>query len=152
MAMDFEDLKIGFSQAVPMVATLGMEFVDLDQSRAAMRLPDQEDFHNHVGGPHAGAIFSLAESASGALIMANFGDRLDQATPLAVESTIRYRALAKGDITATAVMSRTRGQILSELDSGQRPEFAVDVEVVDANGKVTSEMTIIWTLKPNRRG
>ncbi len=31
--------------------------------RAVVRLPDQPDYHNHVRGPHAGAMFTLALSA-----------------------------------------------------------------------------------------
>ncbi|MFT6564937.1 MAG: hypothetical protein ACJAY5_001700, partial [Actinomycetes bacterium] len=55
MGMDIEAVKIGFPQAVPMVGTLSLQFVDLDHQTATMRLDDQVPFHNHVGGPHAGA-------------------------------------------------------------------------------------------------
>ena len=86
MGMNLEDVKTGFPQAVPMVGTLSLGFEDLSPERAVMRLPEQPAYFNHVGGPHAGAMFTLAESASGALVLANFGDRLADATPLAVEA------------------------------------------------------------------
>ena len=149
--MDLELVKQSFPQAVPMVGTLQLRFDDLQLQRAVMTLPDQAAYHNHVGGPHAGAMFTLAESASGALVFAAFGDRLADATPLAVESTIKYRKLAMGDVTATAVMSRTRDDILAELDAGVRPEFTVDVEIATQDGTVTGEMSIVWTLKPNKK-
>ncbi|MGB3676555.1 MAG: DUF4442 domain-containing protein, partial [Candidatus Nanopelagicales bacterium] len=79
MPMDLEAVKVGFPQAVPMVATLSLTFDELDHQTASMTLPDQSAYHNHVGGPHAGAMFTLAESASGALVLANFGDRLGDA-------------------------------------------------------------------------
>ena len=79
-----------------MVGTLALEFADLQYDRAVMMLPDQAPYHNHVAGPHAGAMFTLGESASGALVFVNFGDRMGDATPLAVEATIRYLKLAKG--------------------------------------------------------
>jgi uncharacterized protein (TIGR00369 family) len=151
MGMDLEAVKVGFPQAVPMVGTLSLEFVELDEQTATMRLPDQSIFHNHVGGPHAGAMFTLAESASGALVLANFGDRLADATPLAVEATIRYLKLAMGPVTATARMVRTGHAVLAELDAGGRPEFLVEIAVNDAAGVTTGEMTILWTLKPNRK-
>jgi acyl-coenzyme A thioesterase PaaI-like protein len=53
---------------VPMVRTLDLEFGETTAERAVVRMPDQPDFHNHVGGPHAGAMFTLAESASGAIV------------------------------------------------------------------------------------
>ncbi|GGU93133.1 hypothetical protein GCM10010211_69910 [Streptomyces albospinus] len=41
--------------SVPMVRTLKPEFTETAVERAVVRMPDQPDFHNHVGGPHAGA-------------------------------------------------------------------------------------------------
>ncbi len=151
MAMDLDAVKVGFPQAVPMVSTLSLEFGDLDLQHAQMSMPDQKAYHNHVGGPHAGAMFTLAESASGALVLANFGDRLEDATPLAVEATIRYLKLAMGPVTATARMMRSGEEILAELDSGGRPEFLVEIDLATADGTVTGQMTIVWTLKPNKR-
>lgn len=151
MAMDVEAVKVGFPQAVPMVATLSLEFGDLDLTQAVMTLPEQAAYHNHVGGPHAGAMFTLAESASGALVLANFGDRLADATPLAVEATIRYLKLAMGPVTATARMVRSGEEVLKELDEGGRPEFLVEIDLTTADGTVTGQMTIVWTLKPNKR-
>lgn len=151
MAMDLEAVKAGFPQAVPMVATLSLEFNELDHSTAVMTLPDQSSYHNHVGGPHAGAMFTLAESASGALVLANFGDRLADATPLAVEATIRYLKLAMGPVTATARMMRSGEAVLKELDEGGRPEFLVEIDLTTGDGTVTGQMTIVWTLKPNKR-
>jgi len=149
--MDLEAVKVGFPQAVPMVATLALTFDELDYQTAAMTLPDQSAYHNHVGGPHAGAMFTLAESASGALVLANFGDRLGDATPLAVEATIRYLKLAMGPVTATARMMRSGEEILAELDRGGRPEFLVEIDLTTSDGTVTGQMTIVWTLKPNKR-
>lgn len=40
---------------VPMARTLCLEFGEITPDCAVVRLPDQADFHNHVGGPHAGA-------------------------------------------------------------------------------------------------
>ena len=149
--MNFEELKVGFPQVVPMVGTLNLEFVDLDFQTAVMKMPDQQPFHNHIGGPHAGAMFTLAESASGALVWANFAEYLAEVTPLAVEATIRYRKLAMGPVTATATMTRTREQILDELNGGGRPEFLVEISIATEDGTVTGEMTIVWTLKKSRK-
>lgn len=145
--MDLETLKIAFPQAVPMVGTLSLEWGDLQPERAVMRMPDQQPYHNHIGGPHAGAMFTLGESASGALVMANFGDRLNELVPLAVEANIRYRKVAMGVVSATAVIDRPIADIEAELAEGKRPEFRVDIEIADAAGNVTGEMYVVWTLK-----
>lgn len=134
---------------VPMARTMGIEFGDVTPERAVARLPDQAALHNHVGGPHAGALFTLGESASGAVVLAAFGDLLGRAVPLAVRADIGYRKLARGAVTATAVLGRPAAEVAAELDAGQRPEFSVAVTIESADGTVTTEMTVIWTLRPN---
>ncbi|WAP54446.1 DUF4442 domain-containing protein [Streptomyces sp. S465] len=133
---------------VPMVRTLNLEFVEATPERAVLRLPDQPDFHNHVGGPHAGAMFTLAESASGAVVLSAFGDQLGRAVPLAVRAEIGYKKLAKGPVTATATLGRPAAEVVAELDAGERPEFPVNVAITREDGAVTGEMSIVWTLRP----
>ncbi|MFF7594593.1 hotdog family protein [Streptomyces mirabilis] len=40
---------------VPMARTLNLEFVETTSDKVVVALPDQGDYHDHVGGPHAGA-------------------------------------------------------------------------------------------------
>ncbi|GAA3034417.1 acyl-coenzyme A thioesterase PaaI-like protein [Streptomyces olivoverticillatus] len=134
---------------VPMVRTLNLEFDEITAERAVLRLPDQPDFHNHVGGPHAGAMFTLAESASGAIVLAAFGDQLSRAVPLAVRAEIGYKKLAKGPVTATAELGRPAADVIAELDAGERPEFPVRISITREDGAETGEMFIWWTLRPN---
>ncbi|MFB6715797.1 MULTISPECIES: DUF4442 domain-containing protein [unclassified Streptomyces] len=134
---------------VPMARTLNLEFLETTAERAVVRLPDQADYHNHLAGPHAGAMFTLAESASGAIVIAAFGDQLSRAVPLAVKAEISYKKLAKGAVTATATLGRPVADVVAELDEGRRPEFPVLIEIRRADGAVTGEMTVVWTLRPN---
>ncbi|MFB6891009.1 DUF4442 domain-containing protein [Kitasatospora sp. NPDC056327] len=134
---------------VPMARTLKLEYLETAPERAVLRLPDQPEYHNHVGGPHAGAMFTLAESASGCVVLGAFGDQLSRAVPLAVSAEIAYKKLAMGAVTATAVLGRPIADIVAELDAGERPEFPVTVEITRADGAVTGVMTVLWTLRPN---
>lgn len=135
---------------VPMVRTLNLEYVETTPERAVVLLPDQPDFHNHVGGPHAGAMFTLAESASGAVVLGAFAEQLGRAVPLAVRAEIGYSKLAMGPVTATAELGRPAAEVVGELDAGERPEFPVEVSIRRADGAETAHMTIVWTLRPNR--
>ena len=134
---------------VPTVRTLKLEFLETTPEKAVVALPDQGEFHNHVGGPHAGVMFTLGESASGAIVLAAFGDQLSRAVPLAVRAEISYKKLAMGTVTATATLGRPAAEVVAELDAGQRPEFPVAVVIRRADGAVTGEMTVVWTLRPN---
>jgi uncharacterized protein (TIGR00369 family) len=139
-----------FMATVPMARTLDLRFTETTAERVVVSLPDQPDYHNHVGGPHAGAMFTLAESASGAIVLGAFSDQLGRAVPLAVRAEIAYSKLAMGQVTATARLGRPAAEVVAELDAGQRPEFPVEVSIQREDGAETAHMTIIWTLRPNK--
>ncbi|NIL55928.1 DUF4442 domain-containing protein [Salinispora arenicola] len=154
MSIDSSQVAAGMLAAVPFARTLGLEFVEVAAEadgavQAVVRLPDTTATHNHVGGPHAGAMFSLGETASGAVVVAAFAHVLDRATPLAVNADIAYRKLAMGSVRATARLARPVADVIAELDAGQRPEFPVHVDIATEEGKPTGEMTILWTLRPH---
>ncbi|MBQ1072713.1 DUF4442 domain-containing protein [Micromonospora sp. C31] len=154
MTIDSRQVAAGLLDAVPFARTLGLEIVEVAPEadggvRAVVRLPDSPATHNHVGGPHAGAMFTLGETASGAVVLVAFGHLLDRATPLAVRADIAYRKLAKGPVRATARLGRAVAEVVAELEAGRRPEFPVHVEIATEEGKPTSEMTVVWTLRPN---
>jgi acyl-coenzyme A thioesterase PaaI-like protein len=147
---DFESISAGLRDAVPFVRTLGLEFLELDATRALLRLPDEAAYHNHVGGPHAGAMFTLGESASGAVVIAAFMDVLDRAVPLAVRAEIGYRKFAKGPVLAEATLEGSAEEVVAKLDAGERPEFPIAIELRTEDGTVTGTMRVVWTLRPNR--
>ena len=149
--MDFQTLVGQMPTAVPMVGTLNIEFLSLEPQRVVLRLPDQQPYHNHIGGLHAGAMFTLAETATGAIVLGNFGMHMDRAVPLAVESTIRYKKIAKGPIYAEALMHETPESIMERLDAGERPEWTIEVSLAMEDWTVTGEASFLWTLKPLRR-
>ncbi|MGW2402262.1 DUF4442 domain-containing protein [Kitasatospora sp. NPDC001664] len=134
---------------VPMAHTLGLEYLETTPERAVLRFPDRPEYRNHVGGPHAGAMFTLAETASGCIVLAAFGDQLGRAVPLVVKTETAYLKLARGPLTATATLGRPVADVVAELDKGERPEFEVTVDVTREDGDVTSTMKISWTLRPN---
>jgi acyl-coenzyme A thioesterase PaaI-like protein len=154
MTVDPPTLAAGLISAVPFARTVGIEITDVrvdgDDISATATLPDEERLYNHVAGPHAGAIFTLAETASGAVVMAAFGEHLALGTPLAVRSEIAYRKLAVGPVRAVARLGRPVRDVIAELAAGERPEFPVAIEVTRADGAVTTEMTVVWTIRPHR--
>ena len=147
MAIDLQAIKESLPSMVPMVGTLDLAFMELTADSAIMKLPDQPAFRNHLGGPHAGAMFTLGESASGALVLANFADRLESVIPLAVSAEIRYQAVAMGEVTAEARMLATPADVLKSLDEGERPEFDIHIGFT-SSGRDTGQMSVTWTLKP----
>lgn len=137
-------------ETVPFARTLGIVFDSVGDGRAECRLPDRKDLHNHVAGPHAGTLFTLAESASGAAMLSMFGDQLSRAVPLPTTATIEFRKVALGEVRAEARVLASREDVVATLDAGARPVFDVLVEIKNAEGTVVSALTVTWTLRPNR--
>lgn len=150
MSQDFSFVADAMKQVVPWVKTLGIEFEDVSATRVVAVLPDDEPMRNHVGGPHAANMFGVGETASGAVVMAAFAEYMDKATPLVARAEIAYKKLALGALRAEAVLERSATDVIAELESGTRPEFPVAVTITNAEGVTTGEMTVVWTLKPNR--
>lgn len=150
MTVDTSWVAQAMGQTVPWVKSAGITFSETTAQRAVAHLPDAPEQHNHVGGPHAAMIFGLGETASGAVGLAAFSTVMDRATPLVVTSDIGYARLAKGPLTAVAELQRPAAEVIAQLDAGERPEFSVAVTITDADEKVTTRMTVVWTLRPNR--
>jgi acyl-coenzyme A thioesterase PaaI-like protein len=150
MSQDYSFVADAMKQVVPWVKTTGIEFVEVGAERVVAELPDTEELRNHVGGPHAAMMFGVAETASGAVVMAAFSQHMDKATPLVARADIAYKKLALGVLRAEAVLGRPAADVVAELESGTRPEFPVQITITNAEGVTTGEMTVIWTLRPNR--
>lgn len=146
---DFDTIRKGLSEAVPFARTLGLEYLELTAEHALLRLPDRPDLHNHVAGPHAGAMFTLGESATGAIVVGSFSDLFGEYTPLAAGAQIRYRALAMGPVTAEATLARPAADVRADLAAEGKARFDVTVVLRDEAGTTTGEMTVTWALRKN---
>jgi acyl-coenzyme A thioesterase PaaI-like protein len=147
--VDYEALKAGLGEAIPFVKFLELEYVEVGPGRAVVRLPDRPELANHVGSQHAGALFTAAETASGAAFVGGFADRLAQITPLARSATIDYVKIAKGPIDATATLRDAISSLLATLDAEGKVEFGIDVELTDGDGKKVATAAVDWHVRSN---
>lgn len=150
MSQDYTFVADTMKQSVPWVGTTGIDFIEVEGDRVLVELPDGDENRNHVGGPHAAVMFGAGETASGAVVLAAFSQHMDKATPLVARAEITYKKVATGVLRAEAVLGRPAEEVVAELASGKRPEFPVHVTVTNADGVTTAEMTVTWTLRPNR--
>jgi acyl-coenzyme A thioesterase PaaI-like protein len=140
--MDFELMRAGFEQAVPFNQHLGLEILELAEGRGVVRLPDDDRVRNPVGSHHASALFAAGEAAAGATVMAAFVEHLEAVTPLPDGARITYHKIARGPITATAVLAAGATEILDEVHREGRAQFSIDVSLVDGAGEVVADMTV----------
>jgi uncharacterized protein (TIGR00369 family) len=149
MTIDYDALPGLFAAAVPFAGFLGITYDAVSPESVVLRLADDPAKHNHIGTLHAGALFALAESASGLAVTAAVADRLAGVTPLAARAEITYRKVARGDVTATATIEGGVAGVLTTLDAEGRVRFPVNVELRDESGEVAATVVVDWHLRRN---
>src|ERR1700742_2105696 len=134
MDIDFDAIAKGMAIAVPYIAHMGIEVTAMSEGEATAVLPDRPELHNHVGTQHAGALFTVAETASGAAFVGAFAERMGEVRPLARSAEISYEKIAKGEIKARATLGVPAEEALGKLDADGVVEFPCEIELSDAAG------------------
>ena len=140
----FDALKAQLSAVVPFAAYVGVEITEIGEGTATTILTQSQNTSNHIATMHAGALFTLAEAASGAAMAGMFLDRLAGLRPVAASSTIDYVKPARGAITAYAKVDGTKPALLTALESEGKVRFPITVRMEDANGREVARMTVDW--------
>jgi uncharacterized protein (TIGR00369 family) len=149
-ATDFEAIKQGMAQAVPFAAFLELEFVEMEEGRAVVRLPERPELSNHVGSQHAGALFTAAEAASGGAFVGAFAEKLGEVTPLARSAQISYEKIAKGPIDATATLGVSKTEALETLEAEGKVVFPCEIVLSDGAGEQVASATVEWHVRLNQ--
>ena len=142
-----EMIKAQLGSAVPFARHAGVALGDVAAGEASAELPETATSINHIGTQHAGALFTLGETASGAAVAGAFADQILSLRPVAAEATIAYRKTAKGLITARAKVGGDIDAHRSALAEAGRVAFDVGVSMTDANGVEVAAMTVKWHLR-----
>jgi uncharacterized protein (TIGR00369 family) len=147
---DFDVIAKGMSQAVPFAGFLGLEIASVAEGKAVVVLPERPELTNHVGSQHAGALFTVAETASGAAFVGAFAERLGEVTPLARRAEISYEKIAKGPIEATAKLGVPADEALATLAADGKVVFPCGIELVDGAGTRVATATVHWHVRLNQ--
>jgi acyl-coenzyme A thioesterase PaaI-like protein len=132
----------------PFAETLGPEVVDLAPEQAVLRLDAPVALHNHVGGPHAAALFGLAETAAAATVLLRFTDLLEQGcVPLIKGAQIDYRAIATGPVTATARFVGDEAGVRASVAARGVAVFPVEITLTTEDGTTAATMRADMALK-----
>src|SRR6476620_1182006 len=145
--VDFDAIAKGLSMAVPFAAFLDLEITEVSAGEATVVLPRKAELNNHVGSQHAGALFTAAETASGAAFVGAFAVRMGDVTPLAKSAEIDYEKIAHGAITATATLGIDPAEALATLDDEGKVEFPCEVTLTDKDGQRVATATVHWHVR-----
>jgi uncharacterized protein (TIGR00369 family) len=149
-AATFEMAK-GILGGLPFNKHVGLSVDEVGDGHGKVTLHDRPEIHNHIGTPHAGAIFTAAEAASGAAILGSFATMLGELTPLALDAKIEYLKVGRGSLSVEAHSARPKAEVLAEFATAPKGvTVPVNVSVKDASGLEVSKMLVTWYLRKNR--
>jgi uncharacterized protein (TIGR00369 family) len=138
------------SMAVPFIGHLNLEITSMGEGEAVVLLPERPELTNHVGSQHAGALFTAAESASGAAFVGAFAERMGEVTPLARSAEISYEKIAKGPIEASAKLGIGKAEAIETLDATGKVEFPCEIVLTDQAGVTVATATVSWHIRLKR--
>lgn len=136
-------LTLAFNSKVKYAGTTSIGIQHLDTDKAVVHLKNRFHVQNHIQGIHATAMATLAESTTGML----FGLYVpDTHIPLLKSMTIRYVAVASGDLKAVATLPDDQKQLIQTTDKGA---VVIPVTITDSKGKepIQCEIEWAWTKK-----
>lgn len=145
----FEPIRTYLMQALPFVRHVGIELEHVGLGTARATLAHSEQTSNHIGTQHAGAMFTLAETASGGAMASTIAPLLMNARPVAAEATINYVKIAKGTLTAHAQTQGDPVALLADLTEIGKVTFTVDVRIVDETEEDVATLSVLWHVKRN---
>jgi uncharacterized protein (TIGR00369 family) len=147
---DFDAIAEGMTMAIPFAGHLGVTVISMAEGEAVALLPEREELKNHVGSQHAGALFTVAETASGAAFVGAFAERIGEITPLARSAEIAYEKIAKGPIEAAATLGMPKDEALATLDREGKVEFPCEVVLTAGDGTRVAGATVRWHVRLNQ--
>lgn len=142
----YDLLRDRLGATVPFAHHTGVQILEVGPGISKVALEERDEIRNHIGSHHAGALFTLAEAASGAAMGGAFFPVLEKVRPVAAEASIRYLKVAKGLITAVGEVRGDPKELLVELESAGRIRFPVDVTLSNEAGDEVASVTVEWHL------
>ena len=146
----FDLIKDHLGTSVPFAAHTGVTLVSVADGAAVATLPDDGPTRNHLATQHAGALFTLAEAASGGAMAGALAPMILEVKPVVSDAQITYRVPARGSITATALTDRAGEDLRAALDADDRVEFRVGVSMRDERDVVVADLDVAWVVSRRR--
>ncbi|MGD8310878.1 MAG: YiiD C-terminal domain-containing protein [Chromatiales bacterium] len=111
-----------------------------------------ESLESHVHTIHSGALFTLAEAASGEALQVRFPSLADHVVPVIRDAQITYRQPATTLVTAyPSISDEAVQQFEQRFARKNRATIAVEVDVVNCSGVLVCNGTFNWLILGNGR-
>jgi uncharacterized protein (TIGR00369 family) len=142
----FELVRDGMGDAVPFARHVTVMLDEIGDATATASLAAADEVLNHVGTVHAGALFTLAETASGAAMAGAFASVLSDIRPVVGEARIEYLRPARAPLQATASLASAGAELRRALGVDRKVTFDADVSVTDASEREVARFRATWVV------
>ena len=129
---------------IPFVNKVGLN----KNSNGVLELPNEPEIQNHLQSIHAGAQFTLAETASGELLQTLFPELAENVIPVLRDAQIKFKYPAQKTITAHPSIPEEKSiEFKNQLLQKGRALIEVNVVVKDVEGVVTCSGVFNWFIQ-----
>ena len=143
-------IRKNLGAAVPFVGHVGVRLLEVGTGTAVAVLDDAPALRNHLGTLHAGVIFALGETASGAAVAGALAPVLFDVRPIAQGAQITYLKPARGTIKATASVPDADA-LVGRIASTGRIDVTANVRLHDEAGVEVAGLQVDWVVLGRRR-
>ncbi len=143
----FDIIRDQIAKSVPFARHVGVELIEISDGTGIACLPQTDTSINHIGTQHAGALFTVAEAASGAAMAGALASVLLTVRPVTSRAKVSFLKIAKGRIEGTGRATRPSAEILQILQEKGSVQFEVDVKLTNEAGETVAEMTFEWDVR-----
>lgn len=142
-------VKMQMDGKVPFAKACGVRLSSMGDGVARCEMAQKPELLDDTGKLADGALFTLAETCSGAAMAGGFASVILGVRPLAAQVEFEVLQPALGLINAQAKVAQAISPLKKTLRTTGKINFPVEVEVSDASGHTVARMHVTWNLKKN---
>ncbi len=146
--MDFDPKAVSqiLEGMVPFIKKVGVKVKHIAPREAECVLPVEPTNMNHIGTLHAGAIFSLAETAGGAIMIASFD--MTAYRLVIRKAEITYKKASSAELSCRVALTEDEvKKVEAEIAAKGRIDFPVPLTLTDPEGTVIAEVSAVYNIK-----
>ena len=142
-------VKMQMDGKVPFAKACGVRLSSMGDGLARCEMAQKPELLDDTGKLADGALFTLAETCSGAAMAGGFASVILGVRPVAAQVEFEVLQPALGLINAQAKVAQAISPLKKTLRTTGKINFPVEVEVSDASGHTVARMRVTWNLKKN---
>ena len=136
--------------SIPYVVWHGVEIDEDAEASVKLRVPFRDNLANYVGSFHAGALYTLAETAAG--VVADRALPAGQAFVLLRNAEINYTRRPEGDVSAHAELDKQAAtKARQAFEETARADISVMVTMTDGAGACIFDGRFNYALRPRKQ-